>query len=75
MAVGGAFTDTGDYSTPVQNGFLLRYGTIMGKIPQVTLLSSVGKMFGSNLIEIAKDSISSVAPNPAIFTKMNVVIN
>ncbi|MBP9708354.1 MAG: hypothetical protein KBD78_11970 [Oligoflexales bacterium] len=75
MAAGGAFTDIGDYSTPVQNGFLVRYGKIIGKVPQVTLLSSVGKMFGSNLIEIAKDAISSVGPNPAIFSKMNVLMS
>ena len=75
MAAGGEFTDLGDYSTPVQNGFLYQNGKVVGKIPQITLTSSVEKMFGNDLIEVANEPFSGIENCPAIFTKMNVILN
>lgn len=75
MAAGGDFTDLGDYSTPVQNGFLARNGKIVGKIPQITLTSSVQKMFGADLLEVSSDALSSLDNGPAVFMKMNVLLN
>ena len=75
VASGGSVTDTGDFSTPVQNAFLIRSGGLAGKIPQITLTSSVEKMLGDQLIEVAKDPIVPMAQNPAIFTEMNVILN
>lgn len=75
MASGGDFTDLGDYSTPVQNGFLAKNGKIVGKIPQITLSSSVNKMFGEDLLEVASDSISTLEVGPSVFVKMKVHLN
>ena len=75
MASGGDFTDTGDFSTPVQNAFLFRNGIPAGKVPQITLTSSVEKMLGDQLIEVAADPIVSTVTDPAIFTQMNVILN
>ena len=75
MAAGGDFTDTGDYSTPVQNGFLAKNGVITGKLPQITLKSSLQKMLGDDLIEISSNSFSGLEYNSAIFTEMNVLLN
>lgn len=75
MAAGGDFTDLGDYSTPVQNGFLVKKGKVIGKVPQITLTSSVAKMFGDDLLEISSDSLSDLAKGPAIFMNMNVMLN
>ena len=75
IASGGSVTDTGNFSTPVQNAFLVRNGTLVGKIPQITLTSSVEEMLGSRLIEIASDPIIPMANNPALFTEMNVFLN
>ncbi len=75
MAAGGDFTDLGDYSTPVQNGFLLEKGKLVGKIPQATLTSSVQKMFGDDLIDIASGPFSGLSKCPAIFSNMNLILN
>ena len=75
MASGGDFTDLGDYSTPVQNAFLAKYGQIVGKIPQITISSSVQKMFGEDLIEVASDALSRSDVGPSIFIKMKVQLN
>ncbi len=75
MAAGGDFTDLGDYSTPVQNGFLVENGKITGKLPQITLTSSVQKMFGSDLLEIASNPLSGISKCPAIMSNMNVLLN
>ena len=75
ISIGGTCTDTGNYSTPVQNGFFVQDGKIKGKIPQITLTSSVEEMFGNKLIEIASDSISPLEYNPAIFTEMHLFLN
>ncbi|OFZ43274.1 MAG: hypothetical protein A2485_14440 [Bdellovibrionales bacterium RIFOXYC12_FULL_39_17] len=61
FASGGDFTDSGDFATPVQNGFLARDGKIIGRLPQITLTSSVNSMFGNDLLEVAKDAISPLA--------------
>lgn len=75
MAAGGDFTDLGDFSTPVQNGFLVENGKIAGKLPQITLTSSVQKMFGSDLVEIASNPLSGISKCPAIMSHMNVLLN
>lgn len=72
MAAGGEFTDLGDYSTPAQSGYLLEKGDVVGKLPQITLSSSVQKMFGSDLIEIANNPFSGLSKCPAIFMMMQV---
>ncbi len=75
MAAGGDFTDLGDYSTPVQNGFLMENGKVTGKLPQITLTSSVEKMFGSDLVEIASKPFSGISKCPAVISNMDVLIN
>lgn len=72
MAAGGDFTDLGDYSTPAQSGYLLQKGEVVGKLPQLTLSSSIQKMFGGDLIEIAKDSFSGISKCPSLFMLMQV---
>ena len=37
MAAGGDFTDSGDFSTPVQVGFLLEKGKVVGRLLQITV--------------------------------------
>lgn len=75
LAAGGDFTDSGEYSTPVQNGFLLENGEVLGRIPQITLTSSVERMFGEDLLEIASNPASGLNKCPAIFTQMDILVN
>ncbi|MBT3981518.1 MAG: hypothetical protein HOE90_09210 [Bacteriovoracaceae bacterium] len=75
IAAGGDFTDTGDYSTPVQAGFMMRAGEVVGKLPQITLKTSVQKMFGDELMEISSDQFSGIDESPALFMNMEVIVN
>lgn len=75
MAFGGDFTDKGDYSTPIHLGFLVEKGKIVGKIPQVTLTTSIQKMFNENFIEIAKDDIYNSNYHPSFFHRVNILNN
>ncbi len=75
LAIGGSFTDNGDYATPVQNGYLMQNGNLIGRIPQITLTSSIKEMFDTQLIEISKDPFGMIEKNPAIFMNMKVINN
>jgi PmbA protein len=75
MASGGDFTDEGDYSTPVQSGYLARDGKIVGKLPQLTLKSNVKSMFGDDLLEIANDALTGIEHNPSFYMEMEVILN
>lgn len=75
VASGGDVTDLGDFSTPVQNAFLAKNGKIRGKIPQITLLSSIQKMFGEDLLEVANSSLSALSHGPSLFMEMEVLLN
>lgn len=75
MAFGGDFTDKGEYSTPIHLGFLVEKGKIVGKIPQVTLTTSIQKMFNENFLEIASDEIFKTSYHPSFFHKVNILNN
>ena len=74
---GGDFTSRGDFSAPVQTGFLIQNGEVKGRLPQITVKSSLEKMLGSDLIEIGSDSFcpSSQDPHPSLFMNMDVFLN
>ncbi len=75
MAFGGDFTDSGDFSTPVHLGFLVEKGKIVGKIPQVTLTTSLNKMFNDSFLEIASDDFFESHYHPSFFQKVNILNN
>ena len=73
IAAGGEFTDEGDYSTPVQLAYMMENGELVGRLPQFSLRSSVQKMFGSDLLEIAKTPFSGIDPNPTLVMEMQAI--
>lgn len=75
MGYGGDYTDKGDFSTPLQLSFLLEKGEIVGRLPQLTVNSSVSEMFGSCLIEVASDSFQKNTMQPSIFIEMDIALN
>lgn len=75
MAFGGDFTDSGDFSTPIHLGFLLEKGEVVGKIPQVTLTTSLNKMFNDSYIEIGSDDFFESHYHPAFFHRVNILNN
>ena len=74
-AFGGDWNDLGEYSTPVQNSFLLKNGKVEGRLPPITVKGSVFDFFGEDFIEMASDRIATVTPHCSAIFKMNVFKN
>jgi predicted Zn-dependent protease len=72
---GGDFTDSGDFSTPLQLSFLLNKGEIVGRLPQLTVKTTTQDMFGSRFMEVASDGFQKDSLNPCLFTEMDVFVN
>lgn len=75
MAHGGDFTDKGEFSTPIHLGFLVEKGVIKGRIPQVTMTTSLDKMFNESLIDFSSDSFYPSDANVQMFHKVNIIKN
>ncbi len=73
MAMGGGFTDTGDFSTPVHLAFLVRNGEIIGRLPPISVKSSIAEIFGSGLLAVSSDGLGVSAQNPRLFAEMEVI--
>lgn len=72
MSFGGDLTPQGDFSTPIQLGFLVKNGKVAGRIPAASLSTSLTKMFGDDLLEVASDAYYSVSTNPYLFFQADV---
>lgn len=75
MGGGGDFTDIGDYSQPIEFSYLFEYGEVVGRLAPITVRSTVQKMFGNDLIEIASDNYFKSEASPSVFMQMDVLIN
>ena len=75
VAVGGEFTDTGSYSTPVMLAFLVENGEIVGRLPQLALRSHLFDMFGSDLIGVAAAGRSVSDPHPYVVFEADVRVS
>ena len=73
MAMGGGFTDTGDFSTPVHLSFLVKGGEIIGRLPPISVKSSLAEMFGDRLLAVSSDGLGASAQNPCLFAEMEVI--
>ena len=74
VSAGDNFSESGEYSAPVQNAYFYKNGKLQGRCPQLTVVTHIKKMFGEDLIEIASDSFISKKDNPAIFMEADVMI-
>lgn len=75
MAHGGDFTDKGEFSTPIHLGYLLERGEIIGRLPQLTLITTLDKMFGDDLIEFSSDNFWGPSSQVNMFHKVKVINN
>jgi len=72
LTAGGDLTAQGDFSTPVQLAFLCRDGQVVGKLPQLSLSSTLERMFGADLLEVAADGPYKHSSQPYLLTEMGV---
>lgn len=75
IAAGGDSNDLGEFSTPVQIGYIYEKGELVGRAPQVTIKTSVSDCLGKDLIAITSDGFSPNAPSPCLIAEMDVLVN
>lgn len=75
LAAGGDSNDLGEYSTPVQMGFVFEKGELVGRSPQVTIKTSLNDYLGKDLIAVASDSFSSSSPSASLISEMDILLN
>ncbi len=75
VAAGGDSNDLGEYSTPVQIGYILEKGEIVGQAPQVTIKTSVDKYLGKDLIDVSSDGFTPAYHSACVISEMEVFVN
>lgn len=75
IAAGGDSNDLGEFSTPVQVGYILEKGEVIGQAPQVTVKTSVSNYLGSHLIDVSSDGFTSNSPSTCVISEMDVFVN
>lgn len=73
LVTGGEFLDDGSYSTPVQLGFLVSKGKIVGRLPQFGLSTSLTGALGDDFVAVSSDSPGPFDTNPAIFSRCRIM--
>ena len=75
VSSGGDSNDLGEYSTPVQIGYVFRNGELEGLLPQVTVKTSINNFLGNKLIDISADGFTEDMPSACIVSEMDVLVN
>lgn len=70
MCQGGAYTEKGDYSTPIQSAYLYENGEIKGRLPEFSVYNNIYDMFGEDFIGVCKANEFGGYKNLVI--KMNI---
>ena len=75
IAGGGDSNDLGEYSSPVQVGYVYEKGKLVGRAPQVTVKVSLNDYIGKDLIAVTSDSFNPGSTSGSIVSEMNVFLN
>lgn len=75
VAIGGESNDLGEYSSPVQIGYIFEYGKVIGLCPQVTVKTSINHFLGDGLVDISSDGFTSESTSPCVISEMDVFVN
>jgi predicted Zn-dependent protease len=75
ITAGGDSNDLGEFSTPVQLGYIFEKGQLVGRAPQVTVKTALTDYLGKNLIAAASDSFVSCSPSASLIAEMEVILN
>ncbi len=75
VCAGGDSNDLGEFSSPVQIGYVYRYGEIVGLAPQVTLKTSIEQYLDKNLIDISSDGFTNDSPSGCVISEMDILLN
>lgn len=75
VCAGGDSNDLGEFSSPVQIGYIYEYGELVGLAPQITVKTSIDQYLNKNLIDVSSDGFIDDAPSACVISEMDVLIN
>ncbi len=75
LAVGGDSNELGEYSTPVQFGYVFEKGECIGRAPQLTVKTSVNNFLGDDLIAVSSDGFTKTKFSSSVVSEMDVLVN
>lgn len=75
IAAGGDSNDLGEFSTPVQIGYVFEKGELVGRAPQVTVKAPLSDYLGKDLIAVASDSFTPNATSASVISEMELLLN
>lgn len=75
LSVGGDSNDLGEYSAPVQVGYVFQFGELVGLAPQVSIKTSVDQYLGTALVDVSSDGFTPDMTSACIVSEMDVVLN
>lgn len=75
VTAGGDSNDLGEFSTPVQIGYILEKGEVVGQAPQVTIKTSVDSYLGKDLIDVSSDGFTPAYQSACVISEMEVFVN
>jgi len=73
LAMGGDFTPQGNFATPVQLSFLFDGMRFLGRLPELSLSSSVFDMFGPDFVGVGKDPYTPMSNDRCLVMEMECV--
>ena len=74
ICAGGDSNDLGEFSSPVQVGYLLEKGEVVGRTPELSLKTSVDSYLNSGLVEVASDGFTSGSPSACVISEMDILV-
>jgi PmbA protein len=75
LAAGGDSNELGEFSTPVQFGYVFEKGECIGRAPQVTVKTSVSNFLGKDLIAVSSDGFTKTKFSSSVISEMDVLVN
>ncbi len=75
VTAGGDSNDLGEFSSPVQIGYVYRFGELVGLAPQITIKTSIEQYLDKNLIDISSDGFTEDHSSGCVISEMDVLLN
>ncbi len=75
VSAGGDSNDLGEYSAPVQVGYIFKNGQLAGLCPQITVKTSVDQFLGDKLIDISSDGFTKDLSSACVISEMDIFVN
>lgn len=75
IMAGSESNDLGEFSSPVQVGYVFKKGQLVGRAPQLSIKTSITNCLSKNLIAISSDSFLPNSGEPCLITEAEVLVS